>query len=876
MARLTDEEFRAWCSRLKIEPQTEAYIQRIREASPERKVQSLASNLSGRYPSLKMGFSIQFESQHVELWGIYTMERDSDVLEMYDQPTRIQLHYQARSGRKTSPWHTPDFLVLRRNGAGFEEWKKASSLDKLAISQPHRYQRQASGGWNSPPGEQAAQLLGLSYRVRSSAEYHPLYIENLKFLQDFWTHPFHVETEQEALVLESLQAYPGVSVQSLLDAHPGLPVDVVWAMLTKQCLFTDLSAASLMSWDQVFLYRSAAEVPAANGARHDGKEAIPLASRLLWDGRLWEAEVQDTTVVLRPESGAPFTLASEHFQRLLNEGVIKPERLETPSPLRDSTRDILSHAGPKALEAANRRWREILAYTRGEAITVTVRSVQNWMAAFRRAEAESGCGYLGLLDQVARRGNRNARVPDASKQLLEEFLTTHYAQPVAKRAAAVYRLYREECQKQGLAPIGERTFYRERARFTTQEVTTLRRGKRAAYASQPFFYYLDQTTPRHGGRPFARAHLDHTELDLVLVSSVTGKPLARPWATFMTDAYSRRVLACYVTFDPPSYRSAMMAFRLCVQRYGRLPQELVVDQGPEFGSVYFQSLLTRCLVTQLDRPPHQPRFGSVVERLFGTATTELLNQLRGNTQASKTPRHMTRDVDPKRLAVWTLERFASRLSEYVHEVYDQMDHPALGQSPRESYAQGMTLAGSRSHCLIPYSEDFLMLTRPSTATGTVKIHPSRGITVNGLHYWHESMRSPDQSGRLVPVRYEPFDMGFVYAYIGGQWLECIADAFASVHGRSEREWNLILDEWREQQRQHDQKRITLNGPLLAQFLQTMMNDEALLLQRQRDLEEQTQREALLLKRPKTLEKTRDVPPRIELDLTKISRYEEYR
>ncbi len=237
---------------------------------------------------------------------------------------------------------------------------------------------------------------------------------------------------------------------------------------------------------------------------------------------------------------------------------------------------------------------------------------------------------------------------------------------------------------------------------------------------------------------------------------------------------------------------------------------------------------------------------------------------------------MTRDVDPKRLAVWTLERFASRLSEYVHEVYDQMDHPALGQSPRESYAQGMTLAGSRSHCLIPYSEDFLMLTRPSTATGTVKIHPSRGITVNGLHYWHESMRSPDQSGRLVPVRYEPFDMGFVYAYIGGQWLECIADAFASVHGRSEREWNLILDEWREQQRQHDQKRITLNGPLLAQFLQTMMNDEALLLQRQRDLEEQTQREALLLKRPKTLEKTRDVPPRIELDLTKISRYEEYR
>ena len=306
MVRLTDEEFRAWCQRNNIGQETEAYIQRLRQSEPERRVRSRASNVSGRYPSVKMGCSIQFESQHVELWGIYTMERDSDVLEMYDQPTRIQLHYHARSGRKTSPWHTPDFLVLRRNGAGFEEWKQAFLLDKLAISQPHRYQCHPQGGWKSPPGEQAAQLLGLSYRVRTSAEYHPFYIQNLKFLQDFWTHLFSIEEEQEKLVLESLQAYPGVSVKSLLEAHPSLPVDVIWALLIKQCLFTNLSATVLTSWDQVFLYRSAAEVPKTSGERQNGKEAIPLASRLLWDGRLWEAEVEATRVVLRPESG-PFS-----------------------------------------------------------------------------------------------------------------------------------------------------------------------------------------------------------------------------------------------------------------------------------------------------------------------------------------------------------------------------------------------------------------------------------------------------------------------------------------------------------------------------------------------------------------------------------------
>ena len=145
---LTDEDFWAWCQRNQIGLETQTAIQRIRTSPPSRKVRSRTSNVSGRYPSVKMGCSIQFESQN-ELWGIYTMERDDDVLEFYDQPTRIQLHYHARSGHKTSPWHTPDFLVIRRDSAGFEEWKPTDALDKLAERQPERYQRNRTGGWLS-------------------------------------------------------------------------------------------------------------------------------------------------------------------------------------------------------------------------------------------------------------------------------------------------------------------------------------------------------------------------------------------------------------------------------------------------------------------------------------------------------------------------------------------------------------------------------------------------------------------------------------------------------------------------------------------------------------------------------------------------------
>jgi putative transposase len=180
-----------------------------------------------------------------------------------------------------------------------------------------------------------------------------------------------VEAEQEAQVLASLEACPGVSVAALLDAHPRLSVDVVWALLTTQQIFSDLSATPLMDWDQVFLYRRAEEVPAAHDRSQAPPQATLLASRLLWDGRLWEAEVQGATMVLRPEIGATFSLSYEQFQHLVNQGAIKAEGFATPSSLGEATRALLAHAGPKALDAANRRWREILAYRRGEAITVT-------------------------------------------------------------------------------------------------------------------------------------------------------------------------------------------------------------------------------------------------------------------------------------------------------------------------------------------------------------------------------------------------------------------------------------------------------------------------------------------------------------------------
>jgi hypothetical protein len=64
-----------------------------------------------------------------------------------------------------------------------------------------------------------------------------------------------------------------------------------------------------------------------------------------------------------------------------------------------------------------------------------------------------------------------------------------------------------------------------------------------------------------------------------------------------------------------------------------------------------------------------------------------------------------------------------------------------------------------------------------------------------MQYWHERMMAFDVAVQSVPVRFEPYDMGVAYAYIDDQWLECVADAYAQVRGRSENGLICIIDRY---------------------------------------------------------------------------------
>jgi putative transposase len=51
---------------------------------------------------------------------------------MWDPLATIKLLYRAKNGQRVGPSHTPDFFLLRRQEAGFEEWKPGEELVRLS------------------------------------------------------------------------------------------------------------------------------------------------------------------------------------------------------------------------------------------------------------------------------------------------------------------------------------------------------------------------------------------------------------------------------------------------------------------------------------------------------------------------------------------------------------------------------------------------------------------------------------------------------------------------------------------------------------------------------------------------------------------------
>jgi putative transposase len=848
---LTSHEFQERCNQLKLSDEAIALIEQIRSSEPSRSVRSGAGNVHGRYPSKKMGMTIQFESHQVELSAIYELEHDPQVLEFYDQPPPIKLDYLGADGRRRSHLHTPDFFVIGEDRIGWEECKTEEALLELEKKNPNRYCRDEQGDWRAPAGEEFAARFGLSYRVRSSRSINWIFQRNIRFLEDYYlTETPLVSEDSRRAALAVVTNEPGLTLAELLgriDATTSR--DVVFTLIAGDDLYVDIHEAPLVEPEKVQVF-SSEQASIAHGLviNHTPRfessmpRVVELAvgRSLTWNGNIWQViNVGDGQVSLIGTDQNLVELPQATVESLIQEGKITGSFESDDFTTHPVVKQALAEASKEEFDLANRRCEIVRLIIAGAPLPanhgLSGRTLQRHVRAYRHYEEAYGCGYAGLLPRTRRRGYRGSKLPAATQQEIERFIENDYEDLRQKRMFEVWGALLRSCAKKSLLAPSYKTFAKAIKSSDRYKQTLKRRGHRAAYQVEQFYWILDLRTPRHGDRPLEIVHIDHTQLDVECADSETGEPRGRPWLSSMVDACSRKFLAVCLDFDPPSYRACMMLLRECVRQHHRFPQTIVVDGGAEFQSTYFETLLARYECTKKVRPAAKARFGSICERLFNTTNTQFIHNLRGNTQITKNVRQVTKSVNPKTHVTWTLPELHARLCEYAYEVYDKLRHSSLGQSPREAFAAGILKTGKRSHRFIPFDNDFRIATMPSTPKGTAKVMTGRGIKIKNLFYWSNSFRSPLVEKCQVPVRYDPYDAGTVYAFVSNRWVIAHSEYFSIFSGKSEKELMLATKELRARRSQTSDKG-AVSAKQIAEFLQSAEGDEVLMIQRRRDRE----------------------------------------
>jgi hypothetical protein len=743
-----------------------------------------------------MGHTIQFESHKGELPFIIShceFPPNDDVLEYWDQPITLRIRYKNKNSRMISVNNTPDFFLMHPNAAGFVEFKFEENLVKLAKDNPNKFVLTADGTWRCPPGEAEAAKFGLYYKVFSSAEIDRKLYRNTVFLEDFLRTNSPAAPEQaKASILKIVSAQEGLSLSKLLilNAELGQETDIIYQLIASGVVYVDLRAEALINQDRVQVYTTPAErlIPSATLPKANYVD-LKIGELINWGEHSYElANFDHHSVWLIGDEDRHPKLPRKHFEQLIQKGEIQqPTKKNEDSQV--SWRTFLDQASPESVMEANRRHSLLMKYYQKEKLTgVPMRSIWRWSSKYKRAELLYGNGIVGLLPKWSNCGDRTERLSPRVMQLMTELIKKDYETSVQSGMLVVYGNLRIACAEIDESPPSYKTFVTYIHKRPKHEQDSKRMGSKAAYPSEPFYYYLDMDTPRHGDRPFEIGHIDHTLLDEELRDPITGQNFGRPWFSLLTDATSRRILVAYLVYEHPSYRTSMMVLRECVRRFGRLPQTVVTDGGSDFKSEYFECLAATFEITVKRRPKAKGRFGSLIENMFGITNKQFVYNLQGNTQLShRDVRQVTTSHNPRELAVWTLGPLYDRLCHWAYERYDIQDHGTLKESPRSFFTRMMDLTGHRSHRRIKYDEDFLVLTLPTTRKGTAKNILNKGLKINNDYYQHPILSERELLEKQLPVKCDPYDDSVAWVYARGMWRKCLSKEHYQRRGLSEAE-----------------------------------------------------------------------------------------
>ncbi|WP_312120176.1 Mu transposase C-terminal domain-containing protein [Brevundimonas diminuta] len=196
--------------------------------------------------------------------------------------------------------------------------------------------------------------------------------------------------------------------------------------------------------------------------------------------------------------------------------------------------------------------------------------------------------------------------------------------------------------------------------------------------------------------PMAVWQIDHTTMDVMVVSSIEGVAIGRPYLTLIVDVATRMIAGFYISLDPPSSRNVAAALLQGVSPKDEvlkslgiagnwpiqgLPDALHTDNASEFAKAAgYRRGCANYHVELVLRDVGKPRDGGHIERLIGTMMGRV-HFLPGSTFSNPKQKEKYKSEVKARLTIDELQQW------FAQEVldYHERRHSMLGISPREAW-----------------------------------------------------------------------------------------------------------------------------------------------------------------------------------------------
>jgi len=497
---------------------------------------------------------------------------------------------------------------------------------------------------------------------------------------------------------------------------------------------------------------------------------LKKGERCVFDGVSLDISfVGDSMVYLEGESGIT-KLPRKDVEALFQSQALKPIKQSVPKPWDTKAMDAVA---PELHDVALKRFETLDDEMRGINFSgPSQRTLRRWKAAIKNAGDDVLNQHLALIPKIKARGRWGRRISASMIEIIKWIAINIFNKPTCKTIKASYDDFKIECAARDIEPCSFKTFSKD---LQKNRKDNLREGTRMAYQKAEIVWYLEFTEPIHGVRPFQYVHIDHTIADLLLRNPYN-KELKKACLSLAIDAATRAVLAIYLSFRDPSYRTCMMIIRDIVRRYGRVPEFLVLDNGKDFVCREMHRFCELLRISIRYRPKGKPRFGTVIERLFGITNTDFIYRLQGNTQLLKHARMATKAVLPKNFAEWNLPGFWRALDYYFEHIYGETPHPAHGEPPGTYLHQLLRDTGFRAGRYAHLNDTFMVESCPGPESGgnTRKIDSQNGVKIDSFYYYNNIFRQPGLDNTEIEVRVDPWDASTAYALVRGNWYKCIS------------------------------------------------------------------------------------------------------